>query len=163
MTIFFWKHPQFRYNWTPFWPHTVRQIIIDRIIFRRQFRKEQLGEISNPLFRVLKAFRHLAQLSFHLDHPIQDQMRQDHQRILLDHQVSIRKTLVQFIAILVYDVAEAHGNVSKCNNNIASDAGIFRRFQDFEEQPMMVITELRADTQEFAECERCHAPQCSVL
>lgn len=90
-------------------------------------------------------------------------MCQYHECILLDNQIFICKARVQLIAVLVNDIAETNGDIPKRDDDVTADTRIFRRFQDFEKQLVMIITKLRANTQEFAECERRSSSKGPVL
>ena len=74
--------------------HTIRKVIVDRILLCRQLAKEQLGQICNLCILIFNTLGHFIKLTFHLNHPIQNQMCQDHKRILLDNDAAIRKVLV---------------------------------------------------------------------
>lgn len=73
---------------------TIREVIVDRVLFRGQLAKEQLGQIRNTCIFIFNTLGHFTKLTFHLDHPIQNQMRQNHKRILLDDDAAVRKALV---------------------------------------------------------------------
>src|SRR6266403_5111994 len=125
-------------------PRTVVQIVVYRVILRRQFGEEQLGEVCNTWFSVLEieTLGHLPKLSLDLDHTIKDKMREHHQRILLHHHIAVRQTLVQLIAILVDDRAERDGDVAQRDRDVAPDVRVSRCLQDAEEQVVVRIAEL---------------------
>lgn len=130
---------------------TIRKVIVDCILLRRQLAKEQLGQIRDTCIFIFNALGHFAKLAFHLDHPVQDQMSQDHERILLDDNVAVREALVQLVAVLVDDVTEGHSDVSQRDDNVTADIGIPGGFEDFEQQPVVLVAELRTNTEELAE------------
>ena len=51
-------------------------------------------------------------------------MCENHERVLLDDEVLVRKTFVKLIAILINDIAERHSNISESDHDIAADIGI---------------------------------------
>ena len=73
---------------------TDRQIVVNRVVFRRQLCKEQLCQIRH-LRLVLETLCHLAQLPLDLDHPTENEMHGHHKRVLLDDQVVIRAHVVK--------------------------------------------------------------------
>ena len=142
---------------------TVGQIVVYRVVFRRQIGEEEHGEVLDALFLVLKTLGHLPKLSLDLDHAVQDKMREHHQRVLLHHQVRVRQPAVQLVAVLVDDRAERHRDVAERDRDVAPDVRIPRRLEDAEEQVVVCVAELRAHAEELAKRERRHRPQCRVL
>jgi hypothetical protein len=121
---------------------TVGQVVIYRVILRRQISEKQLGKVHNTWFFVLEAHGHLPKLSLDLDHTIEDKMREHHQSVLLHHQIAIRQTPVQLIAVLVHNRAERDRDVAKRDSDVAPDVRVSRRLQDAEEQVVVRIAEL---------------------
>ena len=78
-------------------------------------------------------------------------MRQNHKCILLDDDAAVRKALVQLVTVLVDDVAKGHGDISQRDDDVTPDVGVFGRFEDLEQQPVMLVAELRTDAEELAE------------
>ena len=99
---------------------TIREIVVNCVVLRREFSKEQFGEIRNPWVWILQTLRHLAQLTLDLDHPIQDQMGQNHKCVLLDDHASVGKALVQFATVVVEDAAETNCDISEGDNDVAA-------------------------------------------
>lgn len=60
-------------------------------------------------------------------------MREHHERVFLDHQVLIRETLVELVAVLVNDVAKGDSNIAKRDDNITADARVFGGLEDLEQ------------------------------
>jgi hypothetical protein len=60
-------------------------------------------------------------------------MGQNHERVLLDDEAGVGKTLVQFVTIVVENAAETNGNVSERNDDIAAGVGILGRLQQIEQ------------------------------
>ena len=54
-------------------------------------------------------------------------MCEDHQSILFDDNVTIRQAFIQFVTVLIKDIAEGDSNVSKGDNYVASNVRISRR------------------------------------
>ena len=52
-------------------------------------------------------------------------MCQDHKSVFLDDEAGVGKALVQFAAVVIENAAEADGYISKCDNNVATDVGVF--------------------------------------
>ena len=121
---------------------TVGQVVIYRVILRRQISEEQLGEVRNTWFFVLEALGHLPKLSLDLDHTIKDKVGEHHQSVLLHHQFAIRQSPVQLIAVLVDDRAERDRDVTERDSDVAPDVRVSRCLQDAEEQVVVRIAEL---------------------
>ena len=51
-------------------------------------------------------------------------MSKDHQSVLLDDKVLIRKTFVQLVTVLIDDVVERYSNISKGDHDITADISI---------------------------------------
>lgn len=60
-------------------------------------------------------------------------MCENHERILLDDKVFVRKTFVKLVAILIDDIAERYSNISESDHDIAADIGILRGLQDLKQ------------------------------
>jgi len=142
---------------------TVRQVVVYRVVLGGQVREEQLCEVRDARLLVLEALGHLAELSLDLDHAIEDEMREHHQRVLLHHQVAVRQALVQLVAVLVDDRAERDSDVAERDRNVAPDVRVSRCLEDPEEQVVVRVAELRAHAEELAERERRHRAQRRVL
>ena len=142
---------------------TVRQVVVYRVVLGRQVREEQLCEVRDARLLVFEALGHLAELSLDLDHAIEDEMREHHQRVLLHHQVAVRQALVQLVAVLVDDRAERDSDVAERDRDVAPDVRVSRRLEDPEEQVVVRVAELRAHAEELAERERRHRAQRRVL
>lgn len=121
---------------------TVGQVVIYRVILRREIGEEQLSKVRNTWFFVLEALGHLPKLSLDLDHTIEDKMREHHQSVLLHHQIAIRQTPVQLIAVLVHDRAERDRDVAERDSDVAPDVRVSRCHQDAEKQLVVRIAEL---------------------
>ena len=78
-------------------------------------------------------------------------MRQHHQSILLHDEITIRESLVQLITVLIDDVAKTDGHITKSDDDVRADVRVLGRFEDFEEESVMLVAELGAHTEEFAE------------
>jgi len=117
-------------------------VVIYRVILRRQISEKQLGKVHNTWFFVLEAHGHLPKLSLDLDHTIEDKMREHHQSVLLHHQILIRQTPVQLVAILVNDRVERDSDVTERDGDVAPDVRVSRCLQDAEEQAVVRIAEL---------------------
>ena len=113
--------------------HTIWQVVVDSIIFGRQFIEKQFRKIGYPRVLILKTLGHLSQLVLHLDHSVQDKVRQHHQGVLLHDQVLIRQALVQLIAVFINDTAERNRNISEGDDGVTSDTGISGCLEDLEE------------------------------
>jgi cobyric acid synthase len=142
---------------------TIRQVVVDGILLRRQLGEEQLREILDSNVLILDALRHLTELTLDLDHSIQNQVSQDHERRLLHPGVGIEQALVQVTAIFVDDGVERYRDVTQSDDAIRPDVRIFRSLEDLEEQAMVLIRESRTDTQELAQRQMTSRSQCSVL
>lgn len=142
---------------------TIWQVVVYRVVLRGQVRKEELHEVRDAGLLVLEALGHLPELTLNLDHAIQDQVREHHQRVLFHHQVAVRQTLVQLVAVLVNDRAERDRDVAKRDRDVAPDVRVPRRLEDAEEQAVVRVAELRAHAEELAERERRHRAQRRVL
>jgi len=90
-------------------------------------------------------------------------MREDHQRVFLDNQFVVFQALVQFVGVFIDDSAERHCDVSKGNDDVALDVGIFRRLEEGKEEAMILFAELGADTKEFTERQGGRRAQNGVL
>jgi len=55
------------------------------------------------------------------------------------------------VAVLINDAAEGNSYIAECNDDVAPDVRVFRCLQNLEEEPMVLVTELRAHAQELAE------------
>lgn len=51
-------------------------------------------------------------------------MGEYHERVFLDHQVLVRETLVELVAVLIDNAAERDGDVSERDDNVATDAWV---------------------------------------
>lgn len=60
-------------------------------------------------------------------------MSKDHERVLLDHKVLVRKTFIKLVTILIDDIAERYSNIPQSDHDIAADIGILRGLQDFKQ------------------------------
>lgn len=129
--------------------YALRQVVVDGIILARQFLKEELRQIADSDLIVDDAPCHLAKLPFDLDHTVQNEMGENHQRVLLYGQVAVAQAEVKPIAILVHDVAEADCDVAKGDHNVASYDWIRRRLEDFEEKHEVSFAEFGANTHEL--------------
>lgn len=69
-------------------------------------------------------------------------MREYHERVLLDDQVCIRKTLVELVAVLIDDATKGDGNVAQRDDDIATDTRVSRGLEDLEQEAMVLVTEL---------------------
>lgn len=78
-------------------------------------------------------------------------MGQNHECVLLDDEVGVGEALVQFVAVVVENAAEANGNISECDDDVAADVGVLGSFQHVEEYWMPFVAILGADAKEFAE------------
>jgi len=54
-------------------------------------------------------------------------MGQNHESVLLYNEVGVGKTLVQFAAVVVENAAEANGNISERDDDVAADVGVLGR------------------------------------
>lgn len=111
---------------------TIRKVVVDGVVFRREFGKEQFSEVRNPRIRILQTLRHLTQLPLDLDHPVQNQMGQNHECVLLDDEARVGKALVQFAAVVVENAAEANSNISERDDDITAGVGVLGRLQKIE-------------------------------
>lgn len=85
-------------------------------------------------------------------------MREYHQRVLLHDKVAVRETLVQLIAILVDDIAEADCYVTQRDDNVGADIDVLGRLKNFKQKSVMLVAELRAYAEELAEGKnRCRS------
>lgn len=132
----------------------VGQVVVDGLLLRRQLGEEEMREIADPLVLVLKALCHLAELTLDLNHPVENQVGEDHEGVLLDRKVFVVQSGVETIAVLVHDRREAHGDVAESDNDVASHGGFSRRLKDFEEHHEMLLAELSAHAHELAQRER---------
>ena len=130
---------------------TIRQVVVDRIVLRRQLREEQLREIGNPLVTVFKALRHLAKLTFDLDHAIQDQVSEHHECVLLDDEVVGAQAHIQVVEAFVNDGGERYCQIANTNDDVRADVGIPRRFEDLEEEHVVLFAELAGYAEELGE------------
>lgn len=69
-------------------------------------------------------------------------MREHHERVFLDDQVLVRETLVELVAVLVNDAAKRDSDISERNDNVTTDARVFGRLEDLEEEMVVLITKL---------------------
>ena len=69
-------------------------------------------------------------------------MREHHQGVLFHHQIPIRQTPVQLIAVLVNDRAEGDRDVAERDSDVAPDVRVSRCLQDAEQQSVVRIAEL---------------------
>ena len=60
-------------------------------------------------------------------------MCKNHERVLLDDKVLVRKTFVELVAILIDDIAERYSNISESDHDIAANIGILRGLQNFKQ------------------------------
>ena len=126
---------------------TIRKVVINRIFFGRQLFEKQFRKILDTRVLVLQAFGHLSKLTLDFYHCIQDQVRQHHQRILLDLDNTIRQATIQLMWIFVDDVWEWECDVAECDDSVAPDCGILRGFKDSEEEIKVFFAEPRADAE----------------
>jgi hypothetical protein len=68
---------------------TVRQVIVYRIVLRREISEEELREVRDPRLVVLETLCHFAELAFDFDHAVQDEMREHHQCVFLHDEVGV--------------------------------------------------------------------------
>ena len=129
---------------------TVRQVVVYRVILRREISEEELSEVRDASLFVLEALGHLPKLSLDLDHTVENKMREHHQRVLLHHQVGIRQTPVQLVAVLVHDRAERDSDVAESDRDVAPDVRVPRGLENAEEQVVVRVAELRAHAEELA-------------
>ena len=90
-------------------------------------------------------------------------MGEDHQRVFLHDDVLVRKTLVQLIAVLVDDIAETDSHITKSDDDVRADVWVLGCFEDFEEETVVLVAELRTNAEEFTEREDCRSPEHFVL
>ena len=90
-------------------------------------------------------------------------MRQHHQSILLHDEITIRESFIQFIAVLVDDIAETDSHITKSDDDVRADVWVLGRFEDFEEESVMLVAELRTNAEEFTEREDCRGSEHFVL
>jgi len=129
----------------------VLQVIVQRIILRRELGEEEFGEIRDALIGIFETFRHLPELAFDFDHPVQDEVGEHHQGVLLDHEIGVGEALVQSLRILICrasawetvwkradatyiidHAAETHSNIPKRDDDVAPYHWILARLQDLE-------------------------------
>jgi len=122
--------------------NTIRQVVVDCIVFRRQLGEKQLRKIRYSRVLVFQTLGHLAQLTFHFDHAVQDQVSEHHQRILLYNNISVRQAFIKLIAILVDDVAKRNGHVTKSDNDVTTDIWVPGRPKDLEQKVVVLVAKL---------------------
>ena len=139
------------------------QVVVDGLILRRDLKKEVLRQIRNPRLRIANQLRDLTNLPLDLDHAVVDEMREDHERVLLHDDVVVAQPAVQVVVVLVDEVAEGDGDITEGDDDVAADVGVLRRLEDLEEKGEVGIAELRADTKELGERECGRGAQDFVL
>lgn len=132
----------------------VGKVVVDRLVLGRELGEEEVSEVADPLVVVLETLGHLAELSLDLDHAVEDEVGEDHERVLLDGEVLVVKAGVEAVAVLVHDGRKADGNVSESDDDVAPHGGFARRLEDLEEEEKVLLAELGADAHELAEGER---------
>ena len=90
-------------------------------------------------------------------------MCQHHQSILLHNEIAIRESFVQLIAVLVDDITETDSYVTKSDDDVRANVWVLGRFEDFEEETMMLVAELGTDAEEFTKREDRRSPEHFVL
>lgn len=78
----------------------ILQVVIQRIVLCRQLCEEQFREVRDPLIGILQTFGHFTQLTFDLDHTVQDKMGENHEGVLLDDKVGICEALIETFGVL---------------------------------------------------------------
>ena len=141
----------------------VGQVVVDGLVLGRQLLEEEVGEVLDALVVVRQALGHLAELTFGLDLAVEDEVREDHERVLLDGEVLVVQAGVQAVRVLVHDGREADGDVAERDDDVAPDGGLPGRLEYLEEEHEVLGAELGADAHELAECEGCGRLQHRVL
>ena len=83
-----------------------------------------LRQVRNPRLRIADELRNLADLALDLDHAIVDEMREDHERVLLHDDVVVAQPAVQVVVVLVDEVAEGDGDITEGDDDVAADVGV---------------------------------------
>jgi len=144
----------------------ILQVVVQRVVLGRQLGEEQLGEVRDSFVGVFETLGHLAQLPFDLDHPVENQMREDHQRVLLDRRVGVGQALVQAVRVLpsaqarprlstdiIDERSPRDGDVAQTNHDIAPDNRILAPLQDVEQQRQVFLAKLGRDTHELGHAQ----------
>ena len=100
---------------------TIRKVIVDGIILRRELREEQLRKIGDPDIWVFKTLGHFAQLTLNFDHAVENQVGQHHERVFLHDHAGVREPFVENKAVLVNDVVEGDGDIAQGNHDVAAN------------------------------------------
>ena len=100
------------------------QVVVDGLILRRDLKEEVLRQVRNPRLRIADELRNLADLALDLDHAIVDEMREDHERVLLHDDVVVAQPAVQVVVVLVDEVAEGDGDITEGDDDVAADVGV---------------------------------------
>lgn len=90
-------------------------------------------------------------------------MCQDHERVLLDDHILVGQAFVEFVTILVDNVAERDSDVAQGNDDVAAYTGVLRYVQNFEQQPVVGVAELSTDTEELAKRKSSCGSQSALL
>jgi hypothetical protein len=76
----------------------VLEIVVEGVLLGAELLEEEPREVADPRGGVFDALGHLAELTFNFDHAVEDEMGEDHERVLLDVRVRIGQALVETIA-----------------------------------------------------------------
>lgn len=141
----------------------VGQIVIDSLVLRRQFLKEQMSQILDSFILITQTLCHFSQLTLDFDHTVQDEMSEHHQSVLLDREILVVKSSVKSIRVFVHNRREANGDISKSDDNVGSNCGFSRGFEDLEEEHEVFGAEFRRDTHKLRQGESCGSLEHRVL
>ena len=99
--------------------------------------------------------KYLRKLSLGLDHVIQNQLRENTQRVRPDNQTGVSKPAVHLQRPRFQNIGETDGQVSSNDDAVGSYCFIFASFEDSEEQLKLAFTKGFADEHEPPEGHYC--------
>eukprot|EP00047_Mylnosiga_fluctuans_P014238 m.36647 g.36647 ORF g.36647 m.36647 type:complete len:388 (+) comp5401_c0_seq4:1504-2667(+) len=100
----------------------VGQHVVDCVRLAGQLVEEQACEVRDAVVAVLKANGHLADLALDLDHVVEDQMRQHHQRVLAHARVLVAQHCIELRRPRLDDIREAKGKITHADDGVRPDS-----------------------------------------
>lgn len=100
------------------------QVIDHMVCFWVKLMKEQLDLVANLIFLILKEHADVNDLTFQLEHVIQDEVGYDHEWLAAHMALWVMQELENVLGLLVQDVGEPIEQVTHCNDDVGLDSKI---------------------------------------
>ena len=130
--------------------------------FLGELGEEKLGKPSNLVYAVDNAAGHVADLTLHLDHVVQNEVSQDGQGVGSHAHGVVVQPGVHTRSPGLHGVWEPEGHVPQGDDEVGPDDWLHRPLQDSEQQLEMTLAELAGDQHELGERQAGAGPEVGV-